>query len=54
MVFIDHFNRKVVVFGLRKIKDFYIPTTMYIMKNNNDQYNLKPRCKITGMEWVDY
>lgn len=54
VVFIDNFNNKLIVLGLRKVQHYFVPTTMYVMKNQNDQYNLMPRSKINCIEWCEY
>lgn len=54
IAFIDSFNNKTIVLGLRKVRDFFVPATMYVMKNKNDQYNTMPRSKINSIEWHEY
>ena len=54
IVFIDYYYNKTIVLGLRRVRDFYIPTTMYVMKDDTDQYNTQQRSKINSIDWHTY
>lgn len=55
IVFIDRYSGKDILLGLRKVrnKNYYSPTTMYVVKDNSD-YMGRKKARISSIEWESY
>lgn len=55
IVFIDKYGGKDILLGLRKARnrDYYSPTTMYVVKDNSD-YIRRKKSSISSIKWESY
>ncbi|WJP97052.1 PBECR4 domain-containing protein [Macrococcus bovicus] len=53
IVFQDKHRNCNMLIGLRRVRDYYVPVTMY-ETNRNGIYNSQRRTKIISAEWKDY
>lgn len=53
VVFQDIHNHHTVLIGLKKVRNYYVPATLY-ETNSKNVYGSQRRTKVTSMEWNSY